>query len=52
MISEFLSKLNLRIPEDLRQRLENLASDNDKTISQVCRELLHRGTEQEHESTN
>ena len=50
MISEFVSNLNLRIPEELRHKLEDLAAVHDTTLSQICRELLHRSTKEEFES--
>jgi len=50
MISEFLSHLNLRIPVELRRKLEDLAAVHDRTLSQVCREMLHRATKEEFES--
>lgn len=50
MIPEFSSNLNVRIPEDLRVKLEDLAIEHKKTLSQICRELLNRATKREFES--
>lgn len=50
MIPEFLSNLNIRVPEDLRRRLEHMAVRHKKSLSQVCRELLSRATQKECES--
>lgn len=43
MIPEFPYHLHVKLPLDLKDQLESIANQNNRTMSEVCRLIIRRG---------